>query len=353
MKANLLDFDADKRKDNFSDSTTIASWVDRFKVDAKANPAIASDPRAYQQYVSSTLQGIDDPDVLKILRNKTPADLPLVRSNAQFAIDTYSEAEGDEKFSDYGAIPGTKLFGQRSSKTGKYINIKDSIDGNTSLGGSEFERHLGRLLNSKLITQEYADDLIKQRAEGFAGEMTASDREKFGDKPSDRYDRETKQLIEEHTKGSEHFRNMGNSIDQAVAAMASGDTKLSEILLNTTMLNVQDTSVRAYAMYGEFDKEFGNLAQRIQGKVSRFLSGTRTQDETDEIRSVLNNFNESYVKPAETKLRDRSRTLAISQGKDPFDVVPPKNADDVKSSKLLSKEQKIEMIKKYNLQIGK
>jgi len=347
MKAKLLEYDEKKKEDNYSDSRIVAAWIDRFKQDAQANPEIATNPDVYRQYVSQSIQSIDDPDVLKILHSTPPSQLPNVRRNAQLAIDTYSEAMGDEEFSDYGKIPGTELYGQRSSKTGKYVNIKDSIDGNTSLGSSEFERHLNNLKRKGLVTEDKYNELVMQRAEGFAGEMKEGEKARLDEKQTDRYNRETKDLRNEYTKGSEHFNTIGRNIDGAFAAMDSGDTKLSEVLLNQVMSQVQDTDVRAFQMYGEFDKEFGNLAQRIQGKISRFISGTRTQTETDEIRSVLSNFNESYVKPAQAKLRNRYRELAIRQKKEPFEVVPPKNPDDIKTSTLLGKKEKIKMIKSY------
>jgi hypothetical protein len=347
MKADLLDYDEAKREDNLSDATTLNAWIEQYKIDAQNGVVNPNDPNSHQEYVQSRLTGVDDPDVLKILNSVPPSSYPAAQKNAQFAISTYTESKGEERFSDFAKIPGTELYGQKSSKTGKFTNIKESIDGTTKLGNSEFERHISGLLARNLITQEKADELIEQRAEGFAGEMTKSQQSRLSETQQDRYNREKTALRKEYNTGAEHFKNMGNTFDSAIAAMDSGDSKLSEIMLNQSLSQLQDSDVRAFQMYGEFDKGFGNLAQRISTMASKFLTGTRTETEKEEIKSVITKFNETYVKPAQAKLRNRYRRLAIDQGKDPFEVVPPKNVKDILGTTLLNNKEKAKLIKNF------
>ena len=315
--------------------------------DVRANPGLIKDPQVYGQYMKELTKDLPD-DVISNFQGVLPNQIPQINRRANRMISVLSDKEKEpEQFTDFSIIPGTKLYGQKSTKTGKYVNIKDSIDGNTSLGSSEFERHLNNLRQNNLITEDYANKLIKQRAEGFAGFMKEGEVERLTEKQQDRYNRETKDLRKEYTQGSEHFRSMGITIDTALAAMDSGNTMLSETMLNQVMSQVQNTNVRAFQMYGEFNKEFGNLAERVQGKLSQFFRGHRTQRETEEIRNVLGNFNDNYVQPAETKLRDRYRQIAINQRKKPFDVVPPKNPEDIRGSEFLDNKEKTKMIKEY------
>lgn len=342
-----------------SDAKMDQAEMDLFKDEAKAvygltstylkdiqkDPELATDPRKYEQYMNTLTSGAPE-GVVNNMKGMLPPQIAELNQRSELLINAMRDtSKTADTFSDFVKIPGTELYGQKSTKTGKYVNIKSM--GEKGAGGSEFERHLEYLKENKLISGQEYNKLRGQRAEGFAGEMTSAQREKLTDKQVDRYNRETKDLRTEYTKGSEHFRNMGESINGAMAAIESSDTRLADILLNQVLSQVNDTDVRAFQMYGEFDKEFGNLAQRVQGMLSRFFVGTRTDRERQDIVKTLRKFNESYVQPGESKLRDRYRQIAINQEKDPFDVVPPKNPEDVRDTRLLTKEQKIEMIKKY------
>jgi hypothetical protein len=348
QKQNLLKYSASQRDENLAESISVNNYIEQFKIDAQNNPELLSDPDALNTYKTDMLNFVSDPDVKKLISRVDPSQYPAVQQSAQFAIKTYSEASQDEQFGEFQKIPGTELYGQPSSKTGKYANVRSGVDGKSEQGNSEFERGIQRGLDQGYFTEDQATELRKKRTAVLSGtEMREGAIQRLDEKQTDRYNKETKALREEYTEGSKHFGNMSTNIEGALAAIDSGDTRLSEVLLNNSMLQVQDTKTRAYQMYTQFDQEFGHLGQRIVGQVSRFLEGTRTQRETDEIKSVLSHFKENYVDPAGSKLRDRYRQFAIQQGKEPFTVVPPNTPEDIKSTTLLDKKEKIEMIKKF------
>ncbi len=236
------------------------------------------------------------------------------------------------------SIDELKLGRERSEQIQRSLHPENF---RTKTAGSEFERL------DELVNRGNATPAQRKRHSVLAGTgMRLGEIERLGEKRTERTHREEKALRKEYSEGSEHFRGMSETIDSAFAAMDSGNTALSETLLNQVMSQVQDTNVRAFQMYGEFDKEFGNVAQRIQGMLSRFFAGTRTQRETEEIRNVLTRFKENYVNPANKKLRDRYRVIAIDQGKDPFTVVPPGSPEDVIESRLLNNKEKAKLIKR-------
>lgn len=258
------------------------------------------------------------------------------------------DSKQGERFGEFEKIPGTELYGQKSNKTGKFANVRNGIDGKSQQGDSEFERGIKAGLEKGYFDEKEANRLREKRTRVLAGtDMRRGAEARLIDKQSDRYNKETKALREEYTKGAEHFGDMSISIDSAFAAMDSGDTGLSERLLNQVMSQVQDTNVRAYQMYNVFDQEFGHLGQRIVGQVNRFLLGNRTQRETNEIKNVLSHFKEKYVDPAKGKIRDRYRQFAIQQGKEPFIVVPPDNPEDIINSQLVDSKEKVKLIKEF------
>jgi hypothetical protein len=348
QKRDLLKYDEEQKEGNLSDATSVAGYLDKFKADVQANPQLATDPVLFNQYRSESLQFITDPDVQNVIMNTDPSNYPQIRSNAQLAIDAYTQAKGDEQFGEFQKIPGTELYGQPSSKTGKFANVREGIDGKSKLGNSEFERGLQRSLDLELIDQEEANRLQKTRTEVLAGtEMRAGPKSALEERKLARENKETREMQKDYTAGADHFKNMSQSLEGALAAMETGDTGLTDILLNQVMSQVQDTDVRAFQMYQVFDKEFGNLAERVQGMVSRFFAGTRTEREREEIKNVLTRFKNKYVDPGSKKMRDRYRELAIMDEKDPFEVVPPQSPEDIKDTTLLSKKEKVEMIKRF------
>jgi len=347
IKRMLADANLDQAEmDLFKDETkAVYGATSAYLEDVQNNPDLATDPQLYEQYMNTLTEGMPEGVVNNFKGMLPPQIAELNRKSGLLMSAMQDTTSTADSFGDFEKIPGTELYGQKSRKTGKYVNIKN-MDADSGVG-SEFERHLEYLRKNNLITRSEYNKRRNQRAEGFAGEMTNAQREKHTEKQVDRYNRETKDLRKEYSKGSEHFRSMGENISGAIAAIDSSDTRLSDIMLNQVLSQVNDTDVRAFQMYGEFDKEFGNLAQRISGMISKFFTGTRTEREKKDIMTTLKKFNVDYVQPGQKKLRNRYRQIAINQEKDPFDVVPPKNPEDIRDTKLLSKEQKIEMIRKY------
>ena len=230
-----------------------------------------------------------------------------------------------------------------SSDLQRKIN-PDDFDG--VAGTSEFERHINYQLKMGLITQDQANDMIEKRAGVLAGtDMRITDKTRIEESKRKAGVKETTDLRKEWKQGSEHFDSMTSTIDEAITALDSGNTGLADTMLNQVMSQVQDDNVRAFAMYQQFDKPFGNLANRVKESIDRFLGGKRSDEEKEEIRSTLQYFKDAYADPKRGAIRDRYRALAVEQGADPFEVVPPSSLEDVRDSRLIDKKRKKELIK--------
>lgn len=149
----------------------------------------------------------------------------------------------------------------------------------------------------------------------------------------------TNELRDEASKGTQHVSTISTNINEAIAALNSGDSGLSDTLLNQVMSQVQDTDVRAFQMYSQFDRSFGNLAMRVADSISRFLTGARTEEQNELIKETLVNFRDQYAAPAETRMRNMYRNLAKDEGVDPFEVVPPKRKEEIRDMDISAKEK--------------
>lgn len=134
-----------------------------------------------------------------------------------------------------------------------------------------------------------------------------------------------------------------STIDEALQSMDAGNNSLSDKLLTSILTQLNDTDVRAMAMYKEFDSSFGNLFDRALDYVSRTVSGTRTKEQNAIIRDVLEKMKE-YSEPAMIKMRQNNRALAKKSGLDPFKVVPPVDKFDIRDSEIISKEEKMRLL---------
>lgn len=255
-----------------------------------------------------------------------------------------SKSLSKETMSPFQKIPGTDLYGQLSSKNNKWTNIKSSLDGSSEVGSSEFERHMNGLLKRGIITQATYDLDVVERKDSLKGEIT---RGSLAERQRKAGYEETKGMRKEYTQGVEHFANMNRSIDEALVAMESGDTGYSDVLLAQVGSQVQDTNVRAFQMYAEFDKSYGNVVERIGRSVSRFLGGSRTDDEKQVIREALTYFKENYSDVGMKGIKNRYRVLAMETGKDPFVVVPPTSPEDIRDFPHADKDEKFKLIKLY------
>ena len=89
----------------------------------------------------------------------------------------------------------------------------------------------------------------------------------------------------EADKGTKHFNDMSSGINGAIAAMESGDNGLADTMMGQVLSQVQDSNVRAFQMYNEFDKSYGDFATRVGNSISRFVTGSRTPEEKQEIKN--------------------------------------------------------------------
>lgn len=158
---------------------------------------------------------------------------------------------------------------------------------------------------------------------------------------------ETRFMYDDAFKGGEHLRKMSRSIDESVAALDSGDTSVSDILLNQVMSQVQDTDVRAFQMYKVFDSQFGDVATRVLSSISQFLTGARTDEQKRTIRDTLVRFRDIYTNPAQSKMRNFYRARARESDLDPWKVMPPKSKEDIRDAPNTTREQKLKLLEQY------
>ena len=168
-----------------------------------------------------------------------------------------------------------------------------------------------------------------------------------GQREKARVEKKTVAMRNEALKGMEHIRSMRTTINDALAAMDSGDTGLADTLLNQVMSQVQDTDVRAFQMYREFDRSFGNVIDRTMDSINRFIHGTRTDQQKDLLRNTLTNFRDNHVGPTVNRLRTQYRNLALEEDVDPFKVVPPESPEEIRDATMITREEKLRLLKIY------
>jgi len=215
-------------------------------------------------------------------------------------------------------------------------------------GTSEFERTRDELLAKDKITDKEADDLTKKRV----GVLSGLEMRKGEETREDRYGKQniqkaTDTLRDDYSEGSEHLKKISNNIDAALAVMDTGDTELTDKLLAQVMSQVQDTDVRAFQMYAEFNKPFGNLMERITGQVSRFFQGSRTGKEREVIAQTLKHFKENYAETSLNEVRNMYRNQAVNLDLDPFKVVPPSSPEDIRDYPNIGRKEKKRLLELY------
>ena len=298
----------------------------------------AERPAAYKQSMDQLPQyGVD---VSKIPPEYTPEVEPVLN-----ALMQAGGLEMDEQWTQGISPSGAPM--QQSTKSGlqKAAITGSNID---EAGDSEYERHLMAEYNAGKMTK---DDVLKARnkrrrvLEGTEMRLGEERRLEFG-KGKEDFDRQA-QVHDEYKEGVSHFKSMDRTIDEAMTALDSGDTGLSDTMLNQVMSQVQDDNVRAYAMYQQFDKPFGNLANRVTESIERFFTGKRSDAEKAEIKSTLRYFKDAYSRPKRQSMRDYYRAMSQDNKLDPFKVVPPESPEDIRDSKIISTEEKKRLLHLY------
>lgn len=245
---------------------------------------------------------------------------------------------------------GVKIWEEYDLRAKKWNEIGRDKSAGKSSGSAEFER-----LEAKRQKVGY-DELSsweQKRLGVLAGtDMRVIDEKRFADKERARTITLTKDSHDEYSKSIKHFGNMNVKINDALAAMDSGQNGLSETFLNQIMSQVQDTNVRAFQMYGEFDKSFGNVGERVVDGIHRFLSGTRDSNQRKLIRDTLEYYRDNYVKNSSVGVKNTYRKQAVAQGLNPFEVVPPTGTEldmavEIRDFPHISKKEKMRLLEIY------
>ncbi len=280
----------------------------------------------------------------KFLNNVSPS-LERVFPGSSQQIRTFSEdKEGYQKVMKTLSNPRQKAIFEAHLQSGDTDAAMTFVEGlyNKTRGSSEFER-----LNAKRES-EGLNPLEEKRVGVLAGsEMREGPRQSLSHRRKKQNEEFTLKLRKEAKSGTEHFSSMQTNISKALALMDSGDNQLSDSLLATVTSQITDPDIRAMAMFTQFDKSYGNVAERTLGGIKRFVSGARTDSDKAIIKETLENFRDAHVKPGVNKLKTEYRNLAIEQGYDPFEVVPPKSPEDIRDHQGISRDEKIRLLKRY------
>ena len=229
------------------------------------------------------------------------------------------------------------------------LRLRPDKKGSSPVGTSEFERVLNASLKAGKITAERYDALMLQRTEGLAGEMTVKDTTKLNSKERKERIEDSDALRDEYGEGSKHFSDINENIDAAMAALDSGDTTVADQLLNKILTQTGDTDIRAVQMYNIMDSSSGDIWDRFTGDVGKYLGGSRTEFQKQQIRTTLEAFRDQYSKPRSDNVKNRYRFLAKEKGLDPFVVVPAKNPLEIKTSPFTSHmtpREKLQLIRR-------
>lgn len=215
-------------------------------------------------------------------------------------------------------------------------------------GSSEFERLIEQQQIDENITASEAKDLKKKRVGVLAGsEMRRGPERSLEFRQSKQRQVFTKRLRDEATEGTEHFSTMETNISDALGVIASGDNQLVDSLLATITSQITDPDIRAMALFTQFDKSYGNVAERTLSTISRFIGGGRSESDIATIQETLENFRDAHVKPGINKLKTQYRNLATEEGADPFRVVPPKTPEEIRDYSGITRDEKLRLLKVY------
>jgi len=277
-----------------------------------------------------------------------------------------------------GNIPQDQPFERREFAINMARTVKDLAGDGVKGGSSEFERLENRVMSGLASEAEISRHAIMagQKArpstapykvvdiEGKA-EIFSSQTGKFNYSPDAkltgaetrslrttkekqvaRYEKKTTSLRKEAVEGVEHFQKQRVAVNDAIAALESGNNALADTMVTQIMSQVVDSKVRAFQMYSVFDRSYGNIANRTFKALSQFVIGERTAEDRQIIKDTLLQFKQ-YSDPAANKMRNKYRAIAKEDGLDPFRVVPPDSPEDVRDAIGVSRDEKLRVLKRY------
>ena len=297
---------------------------------------------AFKKFINKNFQPIDT------IYNSISRTDGLLRA---FEPENYKEKDAESIFSKADVSKFTPQSIAKAEESGNRSDLRLRPDkkGSSPVGTSEFERVLNASLKAGKITAERYDALMLQRTEGLAGEMTVKDTTKLNSKERKERIEDSDALRDEYGEGSKHFSDINENIDAAMAALDSGDTTVADQLLNKILTQTGDTDIRAVQMYNIMDSSSGDIWDRFTGDVGKYLGGSRTEFQKQQIRTTLEAFRDQYSKPRSDNVKNRYRFLAKEKGLDPFVVVPAKNPLEIKTSPFTSHmtpREKLQLIRR-------
>lgn len=298
--------------------------------------------------VIKTAQTLPD-ERRKQFLNKVLPSMEKVFPGSSDQIKIFSDDKGGyfnllESISDPQARAQLEAFGRAGDFSGALTHLKTL----SSKGSSEFERGIETLLTVGDITPEEARKRLDKRSQVLAGEGIRAGQERSLDLRETKHERDfTAKLRKEANEGVEHFSNMNSSISDALAALDSGDNALADTLLAQVLSQVNDTDIRALQMFQQFDKSYGNVAERTINSITRFIKGDRSESEKAMIRETLENFRDSHVRPGVNRIKTQYRNMALEESVDAFKVVPPQTPEEIRDFPGISRDEKIRLLRIY------
>jgi hypothetical protein len=218
-----------------------------------------------------------------------------------------------------------------------------------SAGTAEFER-----LEEK-VQAGTASPSEKHRHAVLSGEMgrapTKGTESRFEKRLSTKLAKEKRADTDKLTKSADDkiapFTEISNNIDKAIAAMDSGDTSISDRMVTQVIAQITNPNVRAFQMYKEFNTSFGNAIQRVTNSVQTWATGKRTPEEKTAIRDTLLKFKQDYSDPGIKYMSKKFRASAVEKGLRPWEVVPPRNLQEIFNATDIDDERKVDLWQKY------
>ena len=278
--------------------------------EAKNNPALMTDPKAYNEYMGTLTEGLPD-NVVENFKGVMPTQIPALNRKSAFMVSAFDKDKDSLKdpkkittvtrVDDKGNIYKRDDLYQNGDllKQGKEYTSEEASTGE----GSEFERHLRWFKKTKIpleagddwYRQNYAPDvaeeaILRKKRLGTRAGTEETLHQELGTKSRETENRrkiETN-LRDEYAKGTELYKSMNQNIEGAVKAMESGNSQLADTLMAQTLSQVQEGDVRAFQMYAQFDKTYGNVFNRTIEAIDRYLTGSRSEDDKAEIKRTLN-----------------------------------------------------------------
>lgn len=309
---------------------------------------------AHRQFVPKEFQTKEQLEMGKNTTENLLSRLDPAKSRTSSAkkVSTVTRVEDD----------GTVYKKDEVYKDGEVAYTSPEYPVSDDSNGSEFERHINWFKSNDIPMdkddQWYADNLPNDKAQealvrkkrlGTRAGLEQTRQQELTYKSTqteNRRDIESR-LRGEYAKGIDAYKSMSSSVEAAITAMNSGDTALADTMMAQTLSQVQESDVRAFQMYAQFDKSFGNVLERTVKGMRRFLEGKRTPGEREEIQRTLEYMRDNYAEPRTTAVRDRYRADAVEEGLEPFKAIPPESPEDIRDSTLVDKEKKLELLRKY------